>query len=114
MDRNVEQLTSFLEFSHMNTGLYVQEIREAPDASRGNDRLPAAVRQTRTEMEACVSVVRHKLKRPLDVILATSNAIFNVTDLTSEELYEYLRQIRANAYKMDEIINSLLNRLETP
>ena len=97
----------------MNTGLYVQEIREALNVPRGNNRREAVVVQTRAEMEACVSVVRHKLKGPLAAILATSEAIFNVTDLTPEELYEYLRQIRANAYKMDEIINSLLDRLET-
>ena len=69
----------------MNTGLYVQEIREALEASRGNNRMEEAVRQTRTEMQACVSVVRHQLKRPLAAILATSDAIFNVTDLTPED-----------------------------
>lgn len=49
--------------------------------------------------------VIHELKNPLSVILRTSNAIFDISDLTSEELHEYLRQIRSSAYKMHEIID---------
>lgn len=96
----------------MNTGLYVPEISESLKVSR--ESMPVEVKPplARAEMEACVSVVRRRLKTPLSAIIATSEALFNVTDLTPEELYEYLRQIRSNAYKMDEIINHLLHHSE--
>jgi signal transduction histidine kinase len=58
-------------------------------------------------LDAPVSTTIHKLKNPLSVIITTSEAIFSITDLTPEELYEYLKQIRTTAYKMDEIIDSL-------
>ena len=60
--------------------------------------------------EAGAHAAIHNLKSPLSVIIRTSNAIFNITDLTPEELYEYLKQIRSSADKMDEIVNSLLLR----
>lgn len=80
----------------MNTGLYA-----LPEQS-------ATVRTRAEESETCVSSAIHKLKRPLSVIITTSNAIFDITDLTPEELYEYLQQIRSTAYKMDEIIDNIM------
>jgi signal transduction histidine kinase len=59
------------------------------------------------QFDASVVTAIHKLKNPLSVIITTSDAIFSITDLTPEELYEYLKQIRTTAYKMDEIIDSL-------
>jgi signal transduction histidine kinase len=112
----------------MSTGLFVPEMFENLEALRGTFRMkveppqpaddclrrqPASV-QTRTEeLDASVSTAIHKLKNPLSVIITTSNAIFDITDLTPEELYEYLQQIRSTAHKMDEIINGLLIHSET-
>lgn len=70
----------------MNTGLHIPATCESLDAADN---------------------VLHKLRSPLSVIIRTSNAIFDITDLTPEELYEYLQQIRSSAYKMHEIIDHL-------
>jgi len=104
----------------MITGLYIPELCESLDDSRGtirnevrlpqrtNDFLPrqSAVGQAPTEeSDTGVSIVTHELRSQLSAIIAISDAIFNITDLMPEEFYEYLQQIRSNAYKMDEIIN---------
>jgi two-component system sensor histidine kinase/response regulator len=60
------------------------------------------------ELEAYAHMVAHDLKDPLAVIVATSDLVTDVADLTGEELKEYLRQIRSNAYGMNRIIDNLM------
>ncbi len=60
------------------------------------------------ELAAYDHTVAHNLKDPLSVILATTDAIFHITDLTPEELRAYLMQIHATAQAMDEMIDNML------
>ncbi|MGE5072253.1 MAG: sensor histidine kinase [Anaerolineae bacterium] len=60
------------------------------------------------DLSAYAHTVAHDLKDPLAVIIATSDAIFHITDLTSEELYAYLQQIRSTAREMNGLIDHLL------
>lgn len=64
------------------------------------------------ESEARCTVALHELRNPLAAILTASEAILNITDLTPEELHEYLKQIRSSAFKIDEIIDRLLLHVE--
>ena len=70
---------------------------------------PAEKLQARNrELAAYAHTVAHDLKDPLSVILATSDAIFHITDLTPEELRAYLLQIQSTAHAMDDMIDNLL------
>ncbi len=60
------------------------------------------------ELAAYDHTVAHNLKHPLSVILATTDAIFHITDLTPEELRAYLMQIHATAQAMDATIDNML------
>lgn len=60
------------------------------------------------ELAAYDHMVAHDLKDPLSVILATTDAIFHITDLTPEELRAYLMQIHLTAQTMDETIDNML------
>lgn len=60
------------------------------------------------ELSAYAQTVAHDLKDPLSVIIATSDAIFHISDLTPEELRVYLQQIQSSAYAMDEMIDNIL------
>ena len=60
------------------------------------------------ELEAYNHMVAHDLKDPLTIIIMTSDVITDVSDLTRQELTEYMQQIRSTAYEMNSIINNLL------
>jgi two-component system, sensor histidine kinase and response regulator len=53
-------------------------------------------------------MVAHDLKDPLTFIIMTSDVITNVSDLSRQELTEYIQQIRSTVYEMNSIINNLL------
>ncbi len=72
-------------------------------------REDALVLQTRNEeLDAYAHSVAHDLKNPLAAIIAASDVITEVTDLTPKELREYLRGIKVTAFEMNDIIESLL------
>jgi two-component system, sensor histidine kinase and response regulator len=53
-------------------------------------------------------MVAHDLKEPLTALIISVDSIDYFSNLTSEELKEYLRQIGATAYGMNRIVNNLL------
>jgi two-component system, sensor histidine kinase and response regulator len=83
-------------------------------------RQQAADLQSRNDdLAAFAHTVAHDLKDPLAVILATSDAIVHITDLTDEELRVYLQQIDSTAHRMNDMIDNLLllselNETEAP
>jgi len=60
------------------------------------------------ELDAYAHTVAHNLKNPLAVLLMTSEAISDITDLTPRELREFVKQIEATTHEMDDIIDNLL------
>ena len=60
------------------------------------------------ELAAYDHTVAHNLKDPLSVILATTDAIFHITNLTPEELRAYVMQIHSTAQAMDDMIDNML------
>jgi len=68
-----------------------------------------AILQSRNEeLDAYAHTVAHDLKNPLSVIIMTTYTFFNINDLKSEKLDEFLKQIRATAHEMNSIIDNLL------
>ncbi|HTP03012.1 MAG TPA: HAMP domain-containing sensor histidine kinase [Anaerolineales bacterium] len=67
-----------------------------------------ALRNRNDDLAAYAHTVAHNLKDPLAVIIGTSDAIFHITDLTTEELHAYLGQIDSTAHKMNDMIDNLL------
>lgn len=128
------QRVPILDFLYRKSGMNSQGFSVAPenledlirdafdDLQRSKVQLGehvAALQAQNKELEAYASTVAHDLKEPLAVMILTANVITRVTDLTFEELQEYLQQIRSNAYKMNTIIDSLLlfakvSRAEAP
>ena len=53
-------------------------------------------------------MMAHDLKNPLTGIITTSDVINDVADLTRKETRDFLWQIKATAFDMDNIIDSLL------
>ncbi len=107
----------------MKTELYTSDLQEAGFAlpSSGTDALRArqhshtslteqaqSLEARNRELAAYDHTVAHNLKDPLSVILATTDAIFHIPDLTPEELRAYLMQIHATAQAMDEMIDNML------
>jgi signal transduction histidine kinase len=81
---------------------FVQRLQESVER-------PAISLEARNrELAAYDHTVAHNLKDPLSVILATSDAILHITDLTPEELRAYLMQIYATAQAMDDMIDNML------
>ena len=81
------------------------------DLMRSENQLreDAAILKTRNEeLDAYAHTVAHNLKNPLCVIIAASDVINRVGNLTQKELKEFLHQIKATAYEMDSIIDNLL------
>ncbi len=72
------------------------------------DQQLAALRRRNDDLSAFSRTVAHDLKDPLALIIATSDAIHHITDLTEEELQAYLQQIDTTAHKMNEMIDNLL------
>jgi two-component system sensor histidine kinase/response regulator len=118
-----EQRRSLLESSYRKPGVSFPEPADArgiPEAgiqdafddlqhSKEQLREHTAVLEARNrDLEAYAHMVTHDLKDPLALIVITSDLITGVSDLTPQELGEYLGQIRSTAYEMDRIINSLL------
>ena len=60
------------------------------------------------ELEDYAHTVAHNLKNPLSVIILTSDAITDISDLSLAELQEYMQQIRSTAYEMNNTIDNLL------
>ena len=81
------------------------------DLARSENQLreDAAVLKTRNEeLDAYAHTVAHNLKNPLAVIIAASDVITEVADLSRKELKEFLQQIKSTAFEMDNIIDNLL------
>jgi two-component system, sensor histidine kinase and response regulator len=128
------QRVPILDFLYRKSGMNSQGFSVAPenledlirdafdDLQRSKVQLGehvAALQAQNKELDAYASTVAHDLKEPLAVMILTANVITRVTDLTFEELQEYLQQIRSNAYQMNTIIDSLLlfakvSRAEAP
>jgi signal transduction histidine kinase len=68
----------------------------------------AALKARNEELDAYAHSVAHDLKNPLTTIIAASDVITQVGDLTSGELHGFLRQIKSTAFDMDSIVDSLL------
>lgn len=83
----------------------IRRLREPDAALLDNAQL---LRERNRELKAYAHTIAHDLKDPLSVIIATSDAIFHISDLTDEELRAYLHQIRSTAYKMDDMIDNIL------
>lgn len=81
------------------------------DLVRTEDQLrehAAALQARNEELDAYAHTVAHDLKNPLAVIITTSDVLNEVTNLTRKEVRDFLRQIKATAFEMDTIIDSLL------
>jgi two-component system sensor histidine kinase/response regulator len=118
-----KQRRLLLEFLLQKPGAVLPELAHAPGSSerllredcdelqRSKEELRqeiAALQVRNEELEAYARMVAHDLKDPLAVLVVTSNLINDIPDLTIQELKEYSGQIRATAYEMNRIINSLL------
>ena len=106
-----EQRTSSLEQSRAIevTGRTVDNELEA--LKRSNELLmgQAACLQSRNEeLEAYAHTIAHALKNPLAVMIVISSAITKITDLTPQEIREYVQQIESTAYEMNSSIDDLL------
>jgi signal transduction histidine kinase len=86
------------------------ERHEIRQAQRPGDlhKQVAALRAQNYELAAFAHTVAHNLKDPLSVIIGTSDAIFHISDLTTEELQAYLQQIESTAHAMNDMIDNLL------
>lgn len=118
-----EQRKLSLELLYLKPGIDLPEKMDATEASdialknelkvlrRSHDRLQQQVASLKTrskELEDYAHTVAHNLKNPLSVIVITADAISDIDDLTSDELHEYMQQIRSTAYEMDNMIDNLL------
>ena len=77
--------------------------------SESHLREDAAVLQARNEeLDAYAHTVAHDLKIPLTIIIAASDLINTVPNLTPDEVKDSLQQIKSTAFEMDSIIDNLL------
>jgi two-component system, sensor histidine kinase and response regulator len=90
-------------------------LRAATQRSKAPERpefpmyeLLTSLQRRNRELSAYAHTVAHNLKGPLTVILAISDAIFRITDLTPEELQVYLQEVRSTAQSMDDMIDNML------
>jgi two-component system sensor histidine kinase/response regulator len=86
----------------------VQEFRAWQTSEAALREQSAELQSRNEELAAFAHTVAHDLKDPLAVILATSDAIVHITDLTDEELRVYLQQIDSTAHRMNDMIDNLL------
>ncbi len=68
----------------------------------------AALKARNEELDAYAHTVAHDLKNPLASIIAASDVINEVSDLSPKELREYLQGIKVTAFEMNDIIDGLL------
>ncbi len=69
----------------------------------------ATVLRTRNEeLDSYAHTVAHDLKNPLSVIIAASEVINDVADLTRGQINEFMHQIKTTAFEMHGIIENLL------
>jgi signal transduction histidine kinase len=121
--RSYERNRTSLKSPTYKTGLNLPELAEARmtpqgfiqeesgDLRRAQDQLhaqAAALQAQNKELEIYAHMVAHDLKDPLTIMIVTSDLISDVSDLTNQELKEYLQQIRFSAYDMNRIIDNLL------
>ena len=101
----------FLYKAIIETGLvrpYAILLRDL-QRSEENLRQHAAALQTRSEeLAAYDHTVAHNLKNPLAIIIASSEAITDIGDLTRKEMREFMEQIKSTAFEMNSIIDNLL------
>ena len=72
-------------------------------------RQQAAALQTRNEeLDAYDHTVAHNLKNPLTVVIASTDALTDIGDLTRVERKEYMELIKSTAFEMNSIIDNLL------
>ncbi len=77
--------------------------------TQGQMREDAAILQAHNdELDAFAHTVAHDLKNPLAVIITTADVIDHVTDLSKDELRGFLKNMKAVAFEMNGIIESLL------
>ena len=118
-----EQRVSLLEFQYRKPVITLPEIPEAPetfesltravfdDLQRSNALLRehvTALEARNKELEDYAHTVAHDLKEPLTALILTADLIKDVSDLTGEELSEWLLQIKSTAYEMKSIVKNLL------
>jgi two-component system sensor histidine kinase/response regulator len=129
-----EERISLLEFLYRKPGVSLPEFAKAreisddllrdvfDDLQRSNAQLReqvSALQSRNKELKAFAHMVAHDLKEPLTALIISVDSIGHFSNLTSEDLKEYLLQIGSTAYGMNTIINSLLlfaevNKAEAP
>src|SRR5688572_22284111 len=118
-----EQRTAPLEFQYRKPDVTLPEIREAPEAVEGPTRVVfdhlqrsnmrlrehvTALEARNKELEDYAHTVAHDLKEPLTALILIADLIKDVPDLTSEEVSEWLLDIKSTAYEMKSIVKNLL------
>jgi signal transduction histidine kinase len=129
-----KERVSLLEFLNRKPGVRLPDVSDAPETleylirgafdelQRSQVQLrerAAALEARNRELKKYDQMVAHDLKDPLTILIMTADLINDVPDLTSQELRECTRQIKAIAYEMNNIIKSLLlfsevSRVEAP
>ena len=129
-----KERVSLLEFLNRKSGVRLPDVSDAPETleylirgafdelQRSQVQLrerAAALEARNRELKQYDQMVAHDLKDPLTILIMTADLINDVPDLTSQELRECTRQIKAIAYEMNNIIKSLLlfsevSRAEAP
>lgn len=118
-----EERVLLVEFLYRKPGLSSPKFAENPgmlddllrdvfdDLQRSQAQLReqvSALQAQNKELEAYAHMVAHDLKEPLTALIISVDSIDHFSNLTREELKEYLRQIGSMAYGMNSIVNSLL------
>ncbi len=101
----------FLYKAIIETGLVKPFAILLRNLQRSEDdlRKQAAALQTQNqELDAYDHTVAHNLKNPLTVIIASADAITDITNLSRAELKEFMQQIKSTSFEMNSIIDNLL------